>query len=165
MSFSSRHFDPDAKGPLNGIKVLDLSRLVAGNMLSLQLGDFGADVIKVEPPEGDPLRVWKDEGHSFFWKVYGRNKRSLVLNLRQPAAMAALNRLIDQADVFIENFRPGTLEQMGLAPRGTARAQPRPHHRSHLRFRADRALRQVPRLRHHRRGDERLCLPHGLSRP
>jgi crotonobetainyl-CoA:carnitine CoA-transferase CaiB-like acyl-CoA transferase len=110
------HFDPSAQGPLRGVRVVDLSRLVAGNMLSLQLGDFGADVIKVEPPEGDPLRQWKDEGHALFWKVYGRNKRSLALNLREPDGMAALKKLLATADVFIENFRPGTLEQMGLAP-------------------------------------------------
>ncbi|MEQ1768314.1 MAG: CoA transferase [Devosia sp.] len=110
------HFDETAKGPLRGVRVVDLSRLVAGNMLSLQLGDFGADVIKVEPPEGDPLRQWKDEGHALFWKVYGRNKRSLTLNLREADGMAALKALLKTADVFIENFRPGTLEQMGLAP-------------------------------------------------
>ncbi len=77
------HFSPDAAGPLNGIRVLDLSRLVAGNMLSLQLADFGADVIKVEPPEGDSLRAWLDGGEPLFWKTYSRNKRSIVLNLRQ----------------------------------------------------------------------------------
>jgi crotonobetainyl-CoA:carnitine CoA-transferase CaiB-like acyl-CoA transferase len=109
-------FDPTAQGPLDGIRVIDLSRLVAGNMLSLQLGDFGADVIKVEPPQGDPLRDWKDEGHSFYWRAYGRNKRSIVLNLREARDMAVLRALVDGADVFIENFRPGTLEQMGLAP-------------------------------------------------
>jgi len=124
MTFAPRHFDPAAKGPLDGIRVIDLSRLVAGNMLSLQLGDFGADVIKVEPPQGDPLRDWKDEGHSFFWKVYGRNKRSLALNLREPAAMAALEKLVDGADVFIENFRPGTLEQMGLSPETLLKRNP-----------------------------------------
>jgi crotonobetainyl-CoA:carnitine CoA-transferase CaiB-like acyl-CoA transferase len=109
-------FDPQASGPLKGIRVVDLSRLVAGNMLSLQLGDFGADVIKVEPPQGDPLRQWKDEGHALFWKVYGRNKRSLAMDLRTDDGMAALKALLRTADVFIENFRPGTLEQMGLAP-------------------------------------------------
>ena len=109
-------FDPQAQGPLAGIRVVDLSRLVAGNMLSLQLGDFGADVIKVEPPQGDPLREWKEDGHSLFWQVYGRNKRSLVLNLREAGDMAALRKMLAQADVFIENFRPGTLEEMGLAP-------------------------------------------------
>lgn len=111
-----RHFDPAATGPLDGIRVLDLSRLMAGNMLSLQLADFGADVIKIEPPAGDPLRDWKDDGYSLFWKTYGRNKRSVVLDLRHQPAMDALWRLIDTADVFIENYRPGTLEKMGLAP-------------------------------------------------
>lgn len=116
MQSKTRHFDPTATGPLTGIRVLDLSRLMAGNMLSLQLADFGADVIKIEPPEGDPLRDWKDDGHSLFWKTYGRNKRSVALNLRQAPAMQALWKLIETADVFIENYRPGTLEAMGLAP-------------------------------------------------
>jgi len=114
--FSRKHWDPSAEGPLEGIKVLDLSRLVAGNMLSLQLADFGADVVKVEPPVGDPLREWKEEGLSLFWKTYGRNKRSVVLNLREAADREALWTLIDGADVLIENYRPGTLEQMGFGP-------------------------------------------------
>ncbi|WP_426231600.1 CaiB/BaiF CoA transferase family protein [Pararhizobium sp. DWP3-4] len=114
--FSRKHWDPSAEGPLEGIKVLDLSRLVAGNMLSLQLADFGADVVKIEPPIGDPLREWKEEGLSLFWKTYGRNKRSVVLNLRQVADREALWTLIDGADVLIENYRPGTLEQMGFGP-------------------------------------------------
>ncbi len=114
--FARMHWDPEAEGPLQGIRVLDLSRLVAGNMLSLQLADFGADVIKIEPPAGDPLREWKDEGLSLFWKTYGRNKRSVVLNLREDADREALWALIASADVFIENFRPGTLEQMGFGP-------------------------------------------------
>lgn len=114
--FSRKHWDPTAEGPLEGIKVLDLSRLVAGNMLSLQLADFGADVVKVEPPVGDPLREWKEEGLSLFWKTYGRNKRSVVLNLREAADREALWTLIDGADVLIENYRPGTLEQMGFGP-------------------------------------------------
>ncbi len=118
------HFDPNATGPLDGIRVVDLSRLVAGNMLSLQLGDFGADVIKVEPPQGDPLREWREDGHSLFWKAYGRNKRSIVLNLREGKDMAALRALLRTADVFIENFRPGTLEQMDLAPADLLAANP-----------------------------------------
>jgi crotonobetainyl-CoA:carnitine CoA-transferase CaiB-like acyl-CoA transferase len=113
---SSIRFDPTARGPLDGVRVLDLSRLVAGNMLSLQLADFGADVIKVEPPAGDPLRDWRDAGLPLHWKTYARNKRSLVLNLRHAAAKDALLRLVATADVFIENFRPGTLEEMGLGP-------------------------------------------------
>jgi crotonobetainyl-CoA:carnitine CoA-transferase CaiB-like acyl-CoA transferase len=114
--FAQMHWDAAAQGPLEGIKVLDLSRLVAGNMLSLQLADFGADVIKIEPPVGDPLREWKEDGLSIFWKTYGRNKRSVVLNLREAADREAMWTLIDGADVLIENYRPGTLEQMGFGP-------------------------------------------------
>ena len=110
------HFDARARGPLDGGRVLDLSRLVAGNMLSLQLADFGADVIKVEQPSGDPLRDWRDGGHELYWKTYARNKRSIVLNLRHASAKDALLRLAAKADVFIENFKPGTLEEMGLGP-------------------------------------------------
>ncbi len=109
-------FLAEAKGPLAGTRVLDLSRLVAGNMLSLQLADFGAEVVKIEPLEGDPLRAWRDGGAELFWKVYSRNKMSAALNLRNPAAVSALLRLVEQADVFVESYRPGTLEKMGLAP-------------------------------------------------
>jgi crotonobetainyl-CoA:carnitine CoA-transferase CaiB-like acyl-CoA transferase len=109
-------FDPAATGPLAGVRVLDLSRLVAGNMLSLQLADFGADVVKVEPPAGDPLRDWRDGGKELHWKTYARNKRSIVLNFRHDGAKDALLRLVASADVLIENFRPGTLEEMGLGP-------------------------------------------------
>ncbi|MGH6862574.1 MAG: CaiB/BaiF CoA transferase family protein, partial [Phyllobacterium sp.] len=116
MDHSKICFSPEAKGPLSDVRVLDLSRLVAGNMLSVQLADFGADVIKIEPPAGDPLRDWTDEGQSLHWKTYGRNKRSVALNLREPVAMAALRALLPSADVFIENYRPGVLEKMGLSP-------------------------------------------------
>src|SRR5271154_7620359 len=102
-------FQPTATGPLAGVRVLDLSRLVAGNMLSLQLADFGADVIKIEPPAGDPLRDWRDGGDELHWKTYARNKRSIVLNFRHPDAKDALKRLGAPADALIENFRPGTL--------------------------------------------------------
>src|SRR5262249_53784280 len=117
-------FDPAATGPLDGIRVLDLTRMVAGNMLSLQLADFGADVIKVEPPDGDPLRDWRDGGHELHWKTYARNKRSVVLNLRHAAAKDALLRLLAGSDVFIENYRPGTLEEMNLGPDILLRTNP-----------------------------------------
>jgi crotonobetainyl-CoA:carnitine CoA-transferase CaiB-like acyl-CoA transferase len=117
-------FDARAQGPLAGIRVLDLSRLVAGNMLSLQLADFGADVIKVEPPDGDPLRDWRDGGKELHWKTYARNKRSIVLNLRHGAARDALLRLLGRTDVFIENYRPGILEEMNLAPDLLLRTNP-----------------------------------------
>jgi crotonobetainyl-CoA:carnitine CoA-transferase CaiB-like acyl-CoA transferase len=110
-------FDPTAPAPLDGIRVVDLSRLVAGNMVSLQLADHGAEVIKIEDPaSGDPLRAWKVGGLSLHWKVYARNKKSLALNLRAAAGREALLDLVASARVLIENYRPGTLERMGLAP-------------------------------------------------
>ena len=110
-------FTPDAKGPLDGLRILDLSRLVAGNMMSLQLADFGAEVIKVEtPPRGDPLRDWATDGTELHWKVYCRNKKSLGIDLRADGAQEILLRLAETADGLIENFRPGTLEKMGLGP-------------------------------------------------
>jgi crotonobetainyl-CoA:carnitine CoA-transferase CaiB-like acyl-CoA transferase len=122
--FPKIKFDPAASGPLDGIRVLDLTRLVAGNMMSLQLADFGADVIKVEPPSGDPLRDWRDGGHELHWKTYARNKRSIVINFRHAEANDALLRLVAGADVFVENFRPGTLEKMGLGPEVLLKANP-----------------------------------------
>jgi crotonobetainyl-CoA:carnitine CoA-transferase CaiB-like acyl-CoA transferase len=110
-------FEPDADAALDGICVVDLSRLVAGNMLSLQLADQGAEVIKIEDPRtGDPLRAWRVKGLSLHWKVYARNKKSLALNLRPDAGRDALRDLLAQSDVLIENYRPGTLEEMGLGP-------------------------------------------------
>ncbi len=123
---------PDATGPLQGIRVVDLSRLVAGNMLTLQLGDFGADVIKVEAAgSGDTLREWREvhadfpEGFDGWWRTYARNKRSLALDLRDAEAMGWLRRLIDTAQVLVESFRPGTLEAMGLGPEVLLERNPR----------------------------------------
>jgi crotonobetainyl-CoA:carnitine CoA-transferase CaiB-like acyl-CoA transferase len=110
-------FEPNATAPLDGIRVVDLSRLVAGNMLSLQLADQGAEVIKIEDPRtGDPLRAWRVKGLSLHWKVYARNKKSVALNLRPQAGRDALLDLAAQSQVLIENYRPGTLEEMGLGP-------------------------------------------------
>ena len=110
-------FDPTAAAPLDGIRVVDLSRLVAGNMVSLQLADQGAEVIKIEDPKlGDPLRAWRIGGLSLHWKVYSRNKKSLAINLRPQAGRDALLDLLATSQVLIENYRPGTLEQMGLGP-------------------------------------------------
>ena len=112
-----KQYDPNTNGPLEGVRVLDLSRLVAGNMLSLQLADYGAEVVKIEPPgKGDPLRHWRPKGVPISWKVYARNKKSLSLNLRTDRGKELLLRLTGSAEVFIENFRPGTLEDMGLGP-------------------------------------------------
>jgi crotonobetainyl-CoA:carnitine CoA-transferase CaiB-like acyl-CoA transferase len=110
-------FEPNASAPLDGIRVVDLSRLVAGNMLSLQLADQGAEVVKIEDPRvGDPLRAWRVKGLSLHWKVYARNKKSLAINLRPQAGRDALMELIARSQVLIENYRPGTLEEMGFGP-------------------------------------------------
>jgi crotonobetainyl-CoA:carnitine CoA-transferase CaiB-like acyl-CoA transferase len=110
-------FDPTAPAPLDGIRVVDLSRLVAGNMVSSQLADQGAEVIKIEDLKiGDPLRAWRVKGLSLHWKVYARNKKSLAINLRPQAGRDTLLDLLATSQVLIENYRPGTLEQMGLGP-------------------------------------------------
>ncbi|ANH74579.1 coA-transferase III family protein [Ralstonia insidiosa] len=111
-----KQFDADARGPLAGVRVIDLSRLMAGNMLSVQLADFGADVIKVEGEHGDTLRAVGAGGISTNWKVYGRNKRSVCVDLRSPEGIDIVHRLVREADVFIESFKPGVAEQMGLGP-------------------------------------------------
>jgi len=108
---------PPTASALNGVHVTDLSRLVAGNQLTMLLGDFGADVVKVERPGvGDPLRHWRNEGEELWWHVYGRNKRSVALDLSTEAGRDALLRLVGTSDVLVESFRPGTLERLGLGP-------------------------------------------------
>ncbi|HRO58778.1 MAG TPA: CoA transferase [Burkholderiaceae bacterium] len=109
-------YRPDAACPLDGIRVLDLSRVVAGNMLSLLLADFGAEVIKIEAPgRGDSLREWNEDGIGVYWKVYARNKKSLTLDIRKPRGKEILQRLVAGSDVLIENFRPGVLERLGFS--------------------------------------------------
>jgi crotonobetainyl-CoA:carnitine CoA-transferase CaiB-like acyl-CoA transferase len=120
-----RDYEADARGPLNGVRVLDLARLFAGNVLSQQLGDFGAEVIKVEPPAGDTLRDWKTAGVSTHWKVYARNKKSLCLDLRQAASKDILLKLVASSAIFMESFRPGVLEAMGLGPEVLLAANPK----------------------------------------
>ncbi|WP_292021973.1 MULTISPECIES: CaiB/BaiF CoA-transferase family protein [unclassified Brevundimonas] len=110
----SRDYEPDHRGPLDGVRVLDLSRLFAGNVLTQVLGDFGAEVIKVEPPSGDTLRGWKTKGVSTHWKIYARNKKSLCLDLRKQRAKDLLLGLVPSAAIFVESFRPGVLEDMAL---------------------------------------------------
>src|SRR4026209_2583230 len=100
MPLAKRDYEPAAKGTLDGIRVLDLSRLVAGNQLTQVLGDFGAEVIKVEPPAGDTLRAWQIKGVATHWKVYARNKKSLCLELRKPEAREILLSLVPSAALF-----------------------------------------------------------------
>jgi len=120
-----RSYTPGAKGALDGLRVLDLSRLVAGNTLTQLLGDFGAEVVKVEPPAGDTLRAWQTKGVATDWKLYGRNKKSLCLDLRKAEARDLLLRLVPTAAIFVESFRPGTLEAMDLPPEKLLAANPK----------------------------------------
>lgn len=105
--------------PLANLKVIEMGQLIAGPFAAKTLADFGADVIKIEPPKvGDALRKWRllKDGTSVWWQVQSRNKRSLSLDLKQAEAQDIVRTLIKEADVLIENFRPGTLEVWGLAP-------------------------------------------------
>ena len=115
-------------GPLAGLKVLELGQLIAGPFAAKTLGDFGADVVKVEPPgTGDPLRQWRmvKDGTSVWWQVQSRNKRSIALDLKDPAAQEIVRKLAGECDVLIENFRPGALEGWGLGPESLLALNPR----------------------------------------
>lgn len=117
-----------ATGPLSGLKVLEMGQLIAGPFAAKTLADFGADVIKIEPPgAGDPLRKWRllKDGTSVWWQVQSRNKRSVALNLNEPAAQDIVRKLAGECDVLIENFRPGALEGWGLSPDVLLQANPR----------------------------------------
>jgi crotonobetainyl-CoA:carnitine CoA-transferase CaiB-like acyl-CoA transferase len=102
--------------PLKGIRVVDSASLFAGPVIATMLGDYGADVIKVEHPDGDNLRKlgWEKDGVSLWWAVIGRNKRSVTLKLSDPEGAEAMKKLLATADVYVENFRTGTLERWGL---------------------------------------------------
>src|ERR1700754_1647966 len=105
-----------SRGPLAGLKVVELGQLIAGPFAAKTLADFGADVVKIEPPGvGDPLRKWRllKDGTSMWWQVQSRNKRSVALDLRQPEAQEIVRKLALESDVLIENFRPGALEGWG----------------------------------------------------
>ena len=116
MTLRQRDYTGPGRGTLDGVRVLDLSRLVAGNTLTGVLADFGAEVIKVEPEAGDTLRAWRTADVQVNWKLYARNKKSLALELRNPEARELLLKLAGRADLFVESFRPDTLEKMALAP-------------------------------------------------
>jgi crotonobetainyl-CoA:carnitine CoA-transferase CaiB-like acyl-CoA transferase len=108
------------EGALAGIRVVDMATLIAGPGAARYLGDFGADVIKVEAPDGDGTRSlgWRDprDGETLFWKLVGRNKRTVVLDLKTDPGLASMRALIDRSDVLVENLRPGALERLGLPP-------------------------------------------------
>ena len=112
---------------LQGLRVVEMGQLIAGPFAGKTLGDFGADVIKIEAPgAGDPLRNWRKilDGTSVWWQVQSRNKRSIALDLRNPEGQRIAKKLIAQADVLIENFRPGTLEGWGMDYDTLARGNP-----------------------------------------
>jgi crotonobetainyl-CoA:carnitine CoA-transferase CaiB-like acyl-CoA transferase len=117
MPIPRQSFDPGARGPLHGVRVLDFSRLVAGNMVTLQLADLGAEVVKVEAPgRGDTLRDWREAGVSVHWKVYARNKKSITLDLKSEEAPGVVLDLVRHFDVMVESFRFRYLEKLGVGP-------------------------------------------------
>ena len=101
---------------LRGIRILDFSRVLAGPMATMVLGDLGAEVIKIEPPSGDETRSWAPivDGESAYYMSINRNKRSIVINLKKPEARDIVRRLIERSDVVIENFRPGVAKSLGI---------------------------------------------------
>ena len=115
--------------PLSDLRVLEMGQLLAGPFCGQLLADFGADVIKVEPPGvGDPMREWgreKSGGKSLWWPVVARGKKSLTLNLREEAGQQIVRELVAETDILVENFRPGTLEKWNLSPAALAEINPR----------------------------------------
>jgi crotonobetainyl-CoA:carnitine CoA-transferase CaiB-like acyl-CoA transferase len=109
---------PDSGATLAGLRVLEIGHFVAAPFCTRLLGDLGADIIKIEPAAGDPVRQWGEtlNGKSLWWSMHGRNKRCIVLNLKQQRAKEIVLELIAQCDVLVENFRPGQLEKLGLGP-------------------------------------------------
>jgi crotonobetainyl-CoA:carnitine CoA-transferase CaiB-like acyl-CoA transferase len=116
-----------SRTPLSNVRVLDIASFMAAPMAAMWLADFGADVVKVEHPNGDMMRTWGSRKHGvpLFWKVVGRNKRSVTLDLHHPDGQRVLKRLVGKADVLVENFRPGTLARWGLAYEDLAPINPR----------------------------------------
>ncbi|MFM2301515.1 MAG: hypothetical protein RLZZ84_1251 [Pseudomonadota bacterium] len=116
----------DNRGALAGLKVVELGQLIAGPFCGQLLGDMGADVIKIEPPKvGDPMRTWGNGEHKVWWNVIARNKRSVSANLRVAEGQDLARRLLADADIMIENFKPGTMEKWGLGPAALHAINPR----------------------------------------
>ena len=118
MTAATKTMSDFANGPLTGLRVIEMGQLIAGPFCAQLMGDFGAEVIKIEDPDkGDPMRGWgqvKKDGQSLWWPVIARNKKSVTLNLRDPQGQQMARDLIATSDVLIENFRPGTMEKWGL---------------------------------------------------
>ncbi|MCC7258557.1 MAG: CoA transferase [Gammaproteobacteria bacterium] len=128
MTAASANATKKTPGPLSGLRVIEMGTLLAGPFCGQLLGDFGAEVIKIEPPaQGDPMREWGQEkahGMSLWWPVVARNKKSATLNLREAQGQAIARELIGKADFLIENFRPGTMEKWGLGYANLCQANP-----------------------------------------
>jgi formyl-CoA transferase len=120
---------PDFRaGPLAGVRVLELGSLIAGPFCAKTLGDFGAEIVKIEPPgEGDPLRRWRRirNGVSLWWHVQSRNKKSVTVDLRTPRGQEIVRRIVRRCDIAVENFRPGALEKWGLGWEALSKENPR----------------------------------------
>ncbi|MVW72845.1 CaiB/BaiF CoA-transferase family protein [Bordetella sp. 15P40C-2] len=125
MKLKKHSLDAQPTGPLHGVRVVDMTRFVTGNMMGHQLADYGAEVIKIEPPEGDPFRIWTTAGKDVWWQVYSRNKKSVSLNFRSKRSIEVIKKLILSADVLVENFKAGTLEKMGLDPQELLKEHPK----------------------------------------
>jgi crotonobetainyl-CoA:carnitine CoA-transferase CaiB-like acyl-CoA transferase len=125
----SRPGEPFSDGPLTGLRAVEFGQLLAGPFVGTLLGDFGADVVKIEaPPDGDAMRDWgrlRHKDHSLWWSILARNKRSVTLNLREAEGQRIAMRLCDSADIVLENFRPGTMEKWGLGPEDVHAKNPR----------------------------------------
>ena len=117
----------NSRRPLDGIRVIEVGQLLAGPFASCMLAYFGAEVIKIEPPEGDPIRGWRllENGTSHWWRSIGRNKKSITLDLKKIEAQKIARQLIDSADVVIENFRPGVMENWNLGPDEIKKTNPK----------------------------------------
>lgn len=126
MPLPRQRYTHAAAGPLTGLRVLDLTRLVSGAQFGLVLGDLGADVVKVERPRvGDPFRSTTIDGYDAYWKAYGRNKRSITLDYAVPEGRELLFRLVDSADLLAENFTPGVLERLIGGPEALLERNPK----------------------------------------
>ena len=150
-------------GALAGLRVIDAATLAAGPLIATWMGEHGAEVIKVEQPDGgDPLRQWgaQRDGIGLMWKSVARNKKCVTLNLRLEAGRDLLRSLARQADVLIMNLRPSTMRKWGLDVREPRRRQPEAGHGARHRVRRGRPEVRLARVRHPGRGDERLRAPH-----
>ena len=152
--------EKNSTGPLSGLRVVEIGHFVAAPFCTRLLGDLGADVIKIEPPGGDPVRQWGAmvDGRSAWWSMHGRNKRCITLDLKQSRAKEVVLRLAANADALVENFRPGQLEKLGLG-NDVLRGACRSGNRARVGVRAGWSLPQPRGVRRDRRGDGRAALP------